>query len=180
MGQLNQVVIHAFAVLTILGQIISVGLIGFLIFKKINPKNKKVVKLSNLISDNYVPIILVVSAGATFGSLSFSEVLGFTPCKLCWYQRIFIYPQFIIASVALFTNETKIKKYILSLSIIGFLIGVYHILVQLFPQALECSDEVAKCSFKEFATFGYITIPVMSVTAFAMLILFSLISSRNK
>ena len=37
-------------------------------------------------------LAFVVAAVATAGSLYFSEVAHFTPCRLCWYQRICMYP----------------------------------------------------------------------------------------
>ncbi|KAA0806277.1 disulfide bond formation protein B, partial [Bacillus sp. AY2-1] len=37
-------------------------------------------------------ISFFVSFIATIGSLYFSEIKGFIPCELCWYQRIFMYP----------------------------------------------------------------------------------------
>jgi disulfide bond formation protein DsbB len=33
-----------------------------------------------------------LSAGATIGSLVYSEVVGFPACILCWVQRAFMYP----------------------------------------------------------------------------------------
>ena len=37
-------------------------------------------------------LALAVAAVATAGSLYFSEVAHFTPCRLCWYQRFCMYP----------------------------------------------------------------------------------------
>ena len=136
-------------------------------------------KITKFITEYYAICILVVSSIATLGSLTFSEVLNFNPCILCWYQRIFMYPLVIISGIALLTFDAKAKKYILSLSVIGFLIALYHVLLQFFPEILKCTDEVAKCSTKQFATFGYITIPVMSLTAFLILILISFLNSNS-
>lgn len=179
MNPLTPFVINILASLTAFSHVLSVGLIIALILLKINFRLPVLKKIKNLVDQNYIPLIILISGVATLGSLTFSEILNFQPCKLCWFQRIFMYPTFIISLVALFTNDTKIRKYIMSLSIFGFVIAVYHILVQLFPQALECTDEIAKCSFKEFATFGYITIPVMSASAFLLIILVSLINLKN-
>jgi disulfide bond formation protein DsbB len=35
---------------------------------------------------------LIVAATAMAGSLFFSQVLGWLPCEMCWYQRIAMYP----------------------------------------------------------------------------------------
>ena len=36
----------------------------------------------------------VVSLVAMFGSLYFSEIKGYIPCELCWYQRILHVPTY--------------------------------------------------------------------------------------
>lgn len=164
-----------FATISLLGQIISVGLLAILLF----PKLKMLQKVKAIIVTNYVAFVLIVSAIATFGSLGFTFLLNFTPCQYCWYQRIAMYPQALIAFVALLTNDLKVKKFFIPLSIIGVLLATYHTLMQIFPNILECNDEVAKCSAKDFAEYGYITIPVMSLTAFIMILLISLIAWRN-
>lgn len=179
MSPLTQFLISVFSTGTLILQIMSVFLVLILIFGFLKPKNKTVKKLKNMISDNYVVITLVVSGLAAAGSLALSEIVNFAPCELCWYQRILMYPQAIIAFVALITNDQKIKKYILSLSIIGFAIATYHILLQVFPAAFQCSDEVAKCSAVQFAQFGYITIPVMAFSAFLFIIVLSLINTSK-
>lgn len=161
-----------FATITLIGQIISVILLGILIFSK----NKSVKKINKTIVDNYVSLVLIVSTVATVASLGFSLLLNFAPCQFCWYQRILMYPQALIAFVALMTNDLKVKKFFIPLSLIGIALATYHTLMQIFPDALECNDEVAKCSAKEFAEYGYITIPVMSLTAFVMILLISLIA----
>lgn len=92
-----------------------------------------------------------------------------------------MYPIALVSLVSLIKNDNGVKKYIVPLAVVGALIAAYHILVQIFPQALECSDEVAKCSAVEFAQFGYITIPVMSLSAFLLIILVSTVDwLKNK
>jgi disulfide bond formation protein DsbB len=172
--------ISLFSTGTLLLQIVSVGLIILLVAGLLIPKNKTVKKMKGFISNNYVVLIFVASALATAGSLTLSEVLNFVPCKLCWYQRIAMYPMSVISFIALISNDRKIKKYILTLSIIGILIATYHILLQFFPTTFQCNDEVAKCSAVQFTQFGYITIPVMSFSFFLFLILVSLTTFEYK
>lgn len=175
--------VQFFAYLTLLGQILLVlGIILFILkgtSKQSFSSNKNLGKISSSISKNAIPAGLLVASVATLGSLIFSEFLGFVPCKLCWFQRIFMYPQVIILGIALLKNDPKAKIYSLVLSIIGLSIAVYHILVQFFPATFRCTDEIAKCSTVQFATFGYITIPVMSATAFALIILVMLFGFRK-
>lgn len=179
MESFSDTIVWLFAAGTLFGQIIAFIAVGLLLGRKFLPKNKNFKKISNLIADNYVPVILILSAVPTIGSLAFSEVLSFVPCQLCWYQRVLMYPISLISFVALLTNDTNIKKYVMPLSIIGILIASYHILLQTFPQVLQCTDEVAKCSAVEFAEFGYITIPVMAFTGFLLIILAGLFRSKK-
>lgn len=160
-----------FAYLTLLGQILLVAGIIVYILKK---SSKFFSNFSSIISKNAAPFGLLVVTSATLGSLGFSEILGFVPCKLCWFQRIFMYPQVIILGIALFKNDASVKIYSLVLSLIGLGIALYHVLVQTFPAWFKCSDEVANCAYVQFATFGYITIPVMSATAFGLIVLIML------
>lgn len=131
-----------------------------------------------MLGRNAVVIVFSITTLATLGSLTFSEILRLAPCQLCWYQRIFMYPQVIILGIGMFLNDIRVRMYSLALSLIGFLIAVYHILVQFFPGTFQCTDEVAKCSQKQVEMFGYITIPVMSATAFGIMILVLLLSLK--
>jgi disulfide bond formation protein DsbB len=166
-----------FAYLTLLGQILLVS--GVLLFM-LKILNKSFVDPASKISKNAIPLGFLVASAAALGSLIFSEFLGFSPCKLCWFQRIFMYPQVIILGTALMINDRKVRIYSLVLSLIGLVIAVYHILLQIFPAVLRCTDEVAKCSTVQFATFGYITIPVMSATAFALIALLMIFGITSK
>ena len=41
---------------------------------------------------NYIfPIGFFVTFGGMFLTLFYSQVLGYAPCDLCWYQRVFLY-----------------------------------------------------------------------------------------
>jgi disulfide bond formation protein DsbB len=151
-----------------------------LVLKKFAPEYKAPKKIVEFIADNYVAFIFIITAGATLSSLALSDILSFAPCKLCWFQRAFMYPQVVIALIALFTNDFNVKKYFLPLSLIGAVIAVYHIFVQALPGIIPCGDEIVSCSSKQFAGFGYITIPVMSLTAFGLLILICLAAMRKE
>lgn len=67
-------------------------------------------------------IAWAVSVIATLGSLYLSEIKGFLPCDLCWFQRIFMYPLTILLGIAYFKDDVGIAKYVLPLS---FIEGVY-------------------------------------------------------
>lgn len=176
MQEYSQIVTLLFSSMTVGAQIGCVFLLAILLMRLFQKKDKTSKKIAAFISDNILLITFLITAVATAGSLFLSDIMNYLPCKLCWYQRIFIYPQVVISGVALFTNDLKVKKYLLSLSVIGALIAIYHILLQIYPSVLQCGDEAVSCATNQFVGFSYITIPVMSLTAFVMLILLGAIS----
>jgi len=159
------------AMLTVLGDVVLLALlINF--FKPIKLGRYGI---SNIVSKNAYLFVFVISLVATLGSLFYSEVAKFTPCELCWYQRIFMYPQTVLFFVALYKNQTTIHTYSLFLLSIGGSISLYHYLLQMkvvdvsvcpvVGYSVSCSDSFVK-------QFGYITIPMMALTAFALMIIF--------
>lgn len=178
MQSFTDIFVQGLSLLTILSQLGILFLILLFVFRKLQPKDKSSKRLADLLANNYVALVFSITAGATAGSFAMSEIFGFLPCKLCWYQRVFMFPQFVVAAIALFTNDNGIKKYIVALSLIGAGIAVYHLLLQALPAVIQCGDELVSCEENPFVTFGYITIPVMSLTSFLLLISLSLF--RNK
>ena len=74
--------------------------------------------------------VFLVASIATGGSLFFSEVAGFIPCELCWYQRICMYPLSIISLLAALANDRRVARYLLPLPLVGAGVSVYHLLVE--------------------------------------------------
>jgi len=156
---------NIFSLGTIALQAFSFALILFLIQKKELP----------LIKKYSFSIIFFVALVSTLGSLFYSEMAGYIPCKLCWYQRILMYPIAIICIIALF-KKTKVMlmENVLWLSVIGLIISGYHYYGQMIHTGiLPCNAQVvaAACSYRPFVTFGYITIPLMAFTVFLTVIL---------
>ncbi len=119
---------------------------------------------------------------AMLGSLFYSEIAGYEPCKLCWFQRIFMYPQLIILGLALWKKDQRIFRYTIVLSIIGTIIAGYHYLLQIgAAPAIPCSavGYSISCSKTFVMQFGYITLPMMALTVFVLLVFFSIIAIRK-
>ncbi|QED49421.1 disulfide oxidoreductase [Cytobacillus dafuensis] len=121
----------------------------------------------------YLYIAWIVSIIATLGSLYFSEIRGFIPCELCWYQRILMYPLALILGIGTFQNDFSVKKFVLPLAFIGWCISFYHYLVQKVPGFAEITPCVngVPCSAQYINWFGFITIPFLALTAFTMIII---------
>lgn len=131
----------------------------------------------NFVGKNGIALAFAATLAATLGSLSYSEIIGYEPCKLCWFQRIFMYPQVILLGIALWKKDSREALYCLVLSVAGAAIAGYHYLMQVgIAPSLPCSalGYSVSCSQRFVMQFGYITIPMMSLTAFALMIIFLL------
>jgi disulfide bond formation protein DsbB len=126
-------------------------------------------------------ILLVTSGAAMIGSLVYSNIIGFPPCDLCWIQRIFMYPQVLIAAVSLWRKEKLAVYYALPLSILGGLVAFFQSLTDwgLGGSLLPCTAEGGACSRVYVMEYGYITIPVMALTCFVYLLTVSWIYKKS-
>jgi disulfide bond formation protein DsbB len=118
---------------------------------------------------------------ATLGSLYFSEIRKFSPCVLCWYQRILMYPLVIIIAVGILRRDKYLHWYVLPLTILGLIISSYHNLLyyQILPESwVPCTAGVS-CTTRFFAWFGFITIPLLSLTAFTVITCCMLLSAKR-
>jgi len=106
---------------------------------------------------------------ALLGSLYYSEIAGFVPCTLCWYQRILMYPLTLIILVGIINQDSYLPNYVLPFSIIGLGVSTYHYLIQLgvFSSLHACSAGIP-CNLRYVNYFGFVTIPLMALTAFMM------------
>ena len=126
---------------------------------------------ANLLGGKAIWLAWLVAVVATIGSLIYSEVIHFEPCRLCWFQRIAMYPMAIILLVGAIRREFQIKYYALPLTLIGLGISIYHYMLQTFP-ALEGGggcDPSNPCSAKYVDIFGFISIPFMAGAGFIVI-----------
>ena len=122
----------------------------------------------------------VVAAVATGGSLFFSEIAHFIPCELCWFQRICMYPLSITTLVAALTGDHRVARYLLPLPLVGAGVSVYHLLVEngVVEQAKAClASAPGGCATKWINEFGYMTIPTLALTGFALCFAFLLLAA---
>lgn len=166
-----------FGVTTLALQIIGlVLLVGFFV--------KKRPTWTQWITKHSLTLAFIVSLGGMAGSLIYSEIIGFAPCALCWYQRILMYPQVFMILIA-FTKKFshEIWYYIRGLSIIGAVIAFYHFVIKMtgsspFPCSAFSVDG-SDCVKQLVVEFGYINIPMMSFTIFAILLILSFYATRK-
>lgn len=166
-------------ILTIVGQLFFLLIFVFWILG-IKNHLEKIRKNSHI-------LLFIVSFLSVLGSLYFSEIKGFEPCKLCWIQRIFMYPQFFLFSLEMifnrFVNKLAIYNHLV-LSGIGALFSFYHYGIQigLIPTSSSCEiiGYSKGCAQIFTMAYGYITIPLMALTAFSLIILISFLKTGYK
>jgi len=153
---------------------IGMILVGILyIFKK--PRTL----IINFFKKNGLWIVFVLALLSTLGSLFFSEIAMYEPCKLCWFQRIFMYPLVIISGIALWKKINNIVFITIPMALIGLIISGYHYVIQFLPLVITCSIDGTDCTTMPFLTFGYVTIPMMAFTAFLAIIISSCLYAKK-
>ncbi|KOS71598.1 disulfide bond formation protein DsbB [Lysinibacillus contaminans] len=121
--------------------------------------------------ENSLLFIWIVSIVATFGSLYFSEIRGYEPCKMCWIQRIFMYPIVIMTTIAFIQKNARIALTTAVFAIMGGSVSLYHYGIQkisfLSESAPSCG--MVSCTGQYINWFGFITIPFLALTAFILI-----------
>jgi len=163
-------VIVLLAVLGVVGQVVAAMLVVAAVFRVAGIPGP-LLSIRSAVWGYELWLAFVVTAVATAGSLFFSEIANFVPCELCWFQRIFMYPLAIVTLLAAIANDHRVARYLLPLPVIGAGISVYHILVEerVVGQTTACLISApGGCAVKWIDEFGYVTIPVLALTAFVL------------
>lgn len=105
---------------------------------------------------------------AALGALFMSEVMGFAPCVLCWWQRVAMFPLVLILALGLFPFDAKVLRYAMPLALIGLALAVFHVLLTwgIIPESLAPCRQGIPCKTIQVEWFGFVTIPVLSLLAF--------------
>ncbi|OQR53363.1 disulfide bond formation protein B [Bacillus sp. CDB3] len=123
----------------------------------------------------------LISLVSILGSLYFSEILGYPPCDLCWYQRILMYPLPLMILIATIYKDVNVKYYLRTFSLIGVVIAMYHCIVQQFSiKTTFCNFTTSDCSIIQTKYIGFITIPSMSLIAFVLIFISSFFIKNDK
>jgi disulfide bond formation protein DsbB len=129
-------------------------------------------RLQAAIAGQGVPLAWLVALVATSGSLYLSEGADFVPCRLCWFQRIAMYPLVIVLAVGWLRREAGARLTGAVLAGLGLLVNLWHVAIELRP-SLEGSscDPATPCSFRWIEVYGFWTIPRMATVAFGLVLL---------
>lgn len=126
----------------------------------------------------------IVAVTAMCGSLWFSEVEEWLPCKFCWLQRIFMFSSAVILTVAALRRDRGIKWYAGPLAGIGILLSSWQLLLEhgVVQDSKQCAATVP-CAVPNLISFGSrdeitlgptswfsVTLAVMAFSAFAAIL----------
>ena len=110
-------------------------------------------------------VALLAAWTAMLGSLYFSEVSGYLPCTLCWYQRILMYPLTGLIAFGILRRDWHLPFLVLPFSLLGQAISTYHYLLEkttIFGAPTACREGIS-CTTPWINWFGFITIPFLAM-----------------
>lgn len=112
----------------------------------------------------------------------FNGINGFSPCTLCRYARILMYPLTLISLIGLIKKSSDTVDYMIPAVVIGLCLEIYHYALQKFPIGTSAFCTRANpCNALQVDYFGFITIPFLCLTAFVVIaIVILLIKKANK
>jgi disulfide bond formation protein DsbB len=179
----DQRVTHAFivtlAVLGVVGQVLAALLLLVGVLSLVGVRGPLTL-LRSAVWGYELWLAFVVAAIATAGSLFFSDIAHFVPCELCWYQRICMYPLSLITLFAALLDDHRIARYLLPFPVIGAGVSTYHLLIEngVIKQTQACLISApGGCATKWINEFGYMTIPTLTLTGFALVFAFLLLAA---
>ncbi len=174
-------VINIYGILALVGVVVVTwfGLM-FVVSRVSAPIGASYANLRLNIGSSAIVAAWVVALLAMVGSLYFSELANYTPCTLCWYQRIAMYPLVLILGIAAIRRDTAIRLYAIPLAAVGLGISSYHYLLEWFPDIDAGACKVGiPCTQVWFREFGFVSLPLLALVSFALVITLLLIPMRT-
>lgn len=110
----------------------------------------------------------LLALAATMAALFLGEVMGMTPCVLCWYQRIAMFPLVAVLGIACYAADRRGAVYALPFALAGAGLAAYHTLLVAgrVPKAwIPCGPGVS-CADQKLEILNGIQIPWLSLAAF--------------
>ena len=113
----------------------------------------------------------IIATTATLGSLFFSEVMAVPVCKLCWYQRIALYPLVVVLAMSLFPFNPGVVRAAGVLAVLGWFIALFQVLLVagIIPEHVQPCIQGIPCSETHISLLGFLNIPVLSLLTFSVI-----------
>ena len=136
-------------------------------------------KFLDYVDKHFLVLAFLIALVSSIFPLVYSEIIHYAPCNLCWWQRVFMFPQLLLFGVALWDKDRKVLRYSLPLLCVGFAVSVYQNFGYYFGEKLSsapCDASGVSCYQHLVSEFGgYISIPMLALTAFFALLMLTLV-----
>ncbi|MFA8384176.1 MAG: disulfide bond formation protein B [Pelagibaca sp.] len=110
----------------------------------------------------------LVALVASLSVLFIGEVLGQTPCSLCWFQRAFMFPLAILLGLGLWWRDLAVGRYGIVLALAGAAIALWHLALYsgLIPERVQpCAASGPSCTDANQLILG-VPIPALALLSF--------------
>jgi hypothetical protein len=156
---------------SLLAVVALAGSLALLVLRVVAVRSDAARRLGASFAPLQLPLAWLVALGATLGSLYFSEVANYEPCRYCWFQRIAMYPLALLLLIAMLRRDRHIAWYAVPIAAIGALLSLRHRYLELNPTFGPggCSIDVP-CSAVWFERLGFVTLAVMALFGFVSII----------
>jgi disulfide bond formation protein DsbB len=162
---------------SVLALVAVAGAVALLAARVLAPRSPRLAAIGASVTAFRTPLTIAVAGIAMLGSLYFSEVADYTPCRLCWFQRIAMYPIALVGVVALVRKDDGARWYMVPMAVIGVLISSYHLLIEwdVIADSGSCSV-FAPCDVVWFRSFGFMSLAAMALAGFVAIIVINTVS----
>ncbi len=167
------------AIFTLIGNVLT---LSYLALWAVLPHHAD--RVSDMLARFVHPLVAFLAASSTIGSLIYSEVVGFPACILCWIQRIFMYPLMFMFGLSWWRKDDGVVRYGLLLSLLGGFVALYQwakdMLALYSDVNIPCPaiSDLPSCDRIYVLEYGYITIPMIALNAFALIVIVLLAKRR--
>lgn len=183
MSLLAESITRLLAVGTIIGNLLIIVFLVLLLLRSKRHEKPRLHRTLDLLETKALVFAFMFSIIATVSSLFYSQIAGLPPCSLCWIQRALLFPQVLFLGLAWWFESHRIIKYSSALSVVGMAVSAYHSYLQYGgSNHILCNviSNGVSCAQRYFLEFGYITMPIMSLTIFALLFILTFHFHKSK
>ncbi|WP_170481511.1 disulfide bond formation protein B [Ruegeria arenilitoris] len=132
--------------------------------------------------DTLLGLAWALALVASLSVLFIGEVLGQTPCVLCWFQRAFMFPLAIVLGLGLWWQDQNVGRYGIVLALGGTAVALWHmgLYAGLIPEKIQpCSASGPSCTDANQTVLG-VPIPLMALVSFALIGVLCALSLKEK
>ena len=138
--------------------------------------------MTRIYGETALALAWVTALFASLAVLFIGEVLGQTPCLLCWFQRAFMFPLVFVLGLGLWWRDRRVGRYGIVLAVGGAAVAVWHLglYAGIIPERVQpCTATGPSCTDDNQLVLG-IPMPLMALVAFASIGVLSALSLKEK